>query len=56
MTPLLSQIARKYSAIPLTSASSERVFSAAGSVVTDARTRLDPKNIEKFAYLNPSIF
>jgi len=55
MIPLLSQVARKYLAIPLTSASSERVFSAAGNVVTDARTKLDPKNVDKIVYLKTNM-
>ena len=55
MIPLLSQVARKYLAIPLTSASSERVFSAAGTVVTDARTKLDPKNVDRIVYLKTNI-
>ena len=38
--PLLSQIARKYLAIPFTSALNKRIFSAAGSVIIDARTMM----------------
>jgi hypothetical protein len=55
MIPLLAEVARKYLAIPLTSASSERVFSAAGTVVTDSRTKLDPKNIDKIVYLKTNM-
>ncbi|XP_012567181.1 uncharacterized protein LOC105851034 [Hydra vulgaris] len=53
--PLLFQVARKYLAIPLTSASSERVFSAAGSVVTDSRLKLNPQNVGKIVYLHTNI-
>ncbi len=48
---LLTQIARKYLAIPATSASSERSFSAAGRIVTDFRTNLDTTSVEKLVSL-----
>jgi hypothetical protein len=35
--PLLTALVRKYLCIPVTSASSERSFSAAGAVATDKR-------------------
>ena len=53
--PLLTEIARKYLAIPATSASSERSFSAAGKIVTDSRTKLDTTSVEKLVFLKTNI-
>jgi hypothetical protein len=53
--PLLTQIARKYLAIPATSASSERSFSAAGKIVTDSRTKLDTASVEKLVFLKTNL-
>lgn len=39
---ILSKLARVVLCVPATSASSERIFSIAGNVVTNKRTRLDP--------------
>lgn len=45
--PLLSQIARDILAIPMASSSSERVFSAGGSIVTDKRHNLATESVKK---------
>lgn len=45
--PLLSQIARDTLCIPMASASSERVFSASGSIVTDKRHNLATESVKK---------
>jgi hypothetical protein len=40
---LLSIVAKKILCVPATSASSERVFSDAGNVIADDRSRLTPE-------------
>jgi hypothetical protein len=48
--PLLAAVARRILAIPATSASSERLFSSGGNVVTTQRTSLDPSVVEKLVF------
>jgi hypothetical protein len=48
--PLLAAVAKKILAIPATSASSERLFSSGGNVVTTQRTKLDPQLVEKLVF------
>jgi hypothetical protein len=48
----LVEIARKYLCVPASSASSERLFSASGNVVTKLRSSLDPQNLELLVYLH----
>lgn len=48
--PILSQLAKKYLAIPATSASSERLFSDAGNVMTVRRTNLLPSTFEHLVF------
>lgn len=45
--PLLSQIARDTLCIPMASATSERVFSASGSIVSDKRHNLATESVKK---------
>ena len=54
--PLLVTLARKYLAPPCTTVPSERLFSTAGNVVTDKRTRLDAKKVEMLLFLNKNMF
>jgi hypothetical protein len=49
--PLLSAVARKWLAVPATSASSERLFSAAGNIVTKKRNRLLSKKVGDLIFL-----
>lgn len=49
--PLLSPVARKWLAVPASSAASERLFSAAGLVVTSKRTRLKSEKVESLVFL-----
>ena len=42
-------------AIQGTSVASERVFSTAGLVLSDRRTRLDPSNVNKIIFLNKNM-
>ena len=50
--PILGQLARKYLCVPATSVPSERVFSVAGNIVTDKRSRLHPSNVDMLIFLN----
>jgi len=54
--PLLSTLARKYLAPPCTTVPSERLFSTAGNIVTDKRTRLDAEKLEMLLFLNKNMF
>ena len=49
--PLLSVLAAKYMAVPPTSVASERLFSTAGDVLTDSRSRLLPQKAEQLIFL-----
>ena len=53
--PLLAHLARKYLAPPCTTVPSERLFSTAGNIVTDRRTRLDVGKLEMLLFLNKNI-
>ena len=46
----LAQLARKFLAVPATSALTERVFSKAGKVLRAERCHLLPKNFEKLVF------
>jgi hypothetical protein len=48
--PILSQLAKEYLAIPATSASSERLFSDAGNVMTVRRINLLPSTFENLIF------
>ena len=50
--PKLSQIAREVLCIPATSASSERVFSDGGTLVSARRTGLTPDSIDNILFLH----
>ena len=50
--PLLAKVARKYYGILITSASSERLFSAAGNVITSARTLLNTEKAEQLIFIH----
>jgi hypothetical protein len=62
--PILSELSKIYLAIPATSTSSERLFSDAGNLLTNKRTRMLPelfkrmiflkKNINKFKSIHPT--
>ena len=49
MFPLLSQFARNILCIPASSSSSERVFSQSGNIVSNKRTKLDPKMLRSLS-------
>jgi hAT family C-terminal dimerisation region len=50
--PLLAKVARRYYGIPVTSASSERLFSAAGNVITPTRTLLNTEKAEQLIFVH----
>jgi hypothetical protein len=50
--PLLSRVARRYLAIPATSTEPERIWSAAGRLCSDARSRLASDSVEKQLFLH----
>ena len=47
-------LARKYLAVQVTSASSERLFSTAGNTVTVKRARLSDDNVKNIVFLHSS--
>lgn len=49
--PVLASLARTYLAAPPSSVPSERLFSTAGAVITDQRSRLLPENAERLIFL-----
>lgn len=49
--PLLSVVAAQYMAAPPTSVASERLFSTAGDVLSDSRSRLLPEKAEQLIFL-----
>ena len=49
--PVLAQIARVYLSVQCTSVPSERLFSSAGLVISNRRSRLTPTNAEKGIFL-----
>ncbi len=53
--PILSQLARKYLCVCATSTSSERLFSAAGNVVTPLRAHLKPDKVEMLTFLSKNL-
>jgi hAT family C-terminal dimerisation region len=50
--PLLSKVARRIYGIPVTSASSERMFSAAGNVISSSRTLLATERAEQLIFIH----
>ena len=50
--PRLAQLAKRYLCIPASSVPSERVFSAAGLLVSKLRASLSPTNIDAAIFLN----
>lgn len=50
--PILSNLAALYLPIPATQASSERLFSAAGNIITSRRESLSPKHAEQLLFLH----
>ena len=53
--PLLAALAKKYLAVPATSAPSERVFSTAGLTIANARARLLPETAAELVFLHDAM-
>jgi hypothetical protein len=49
--PRLSRLARRYFSVPCSSAAVERQFSAAGQIITQRRSTLDPSTINDILFL-----
>ena len=54
--PFLGSLAKKTFAVPASSASSERNFSAAGQVLTERRTGLLPDNVDPILLLHDCLY
>jgi len=54
--PVLSALAKRYLSVPPTSVPSERVFSTAGDILTDQKSRLSTDNAEKIFILKENLF
>jgi hypothetical protein len=52
--PHLARVARKWLAVPASSAGSERLFSAAGNIMTGTRTRLSGERLGDIVFLKLS--
>ena len=53
--PLLSNVSKKYLAILATSASSERLFSRSGKIVTPLRASLKPDKVDMLVFLSKNV-
>lgn len=53
--PGLYKMAMKYLSIPATSVPSERLFSKAGHILSDRRSRLTPKKLDQLIFLSDNI-
>ncbi|ESN92828.1 hypothetical protein HELRODRAFT_153206, partial [Helobdella robusta] len=49
--PTIAKVARKYLAIPATSAPSEQIFSMSGQIINERRNRLKPEHVEQLVFL-----
>ena len=55
MFPLVAKVAKRVLCIPATSVPSERVFSTAGDIVTQQRSRIKPKNVDMLIFLKKNL-
>ena len=53
--PMLSKVAKKFLAVPATSAASERLFSRSGKIATPTRASLKPDKVEMLVFLSTNI-
>lgn len=52
----LQRCATKYLCVPATSVPSERIFSKAGQIVSDKRSRIKPKNVDMLLFISQNKF
>jgi hypothetical protein len=52
---LLAKLAHRSFTAPATSAESERLFSSAGLILSDLRSRLKAENVEKLLFLHHNL-
>jgi hypothetical protein len=46
------EVVKKFFCIPATSVPSEAIFSAAGDLINENRSRLNPRHVDKILFLN----
>lgn len=51
----VGRVARMFLCIPASSVASERMFSAAGIVIGNRRSSLDPSQVERLVFLNQNL-
>jgi hypothetical protein len=51
----VARVARIFLSIPASSVASERIFSAAGTVIGNRRSNLDPSQVERLVFLNQNL-
>ena len=53
--PILASLALQYLTCPASTVASERLFSAAGNILTDSRNRLSPDKLDKLLFLHHNL-
>ena len=53
--PILARLAKRYLCVPATSVPAERIFSAAGLVISNKRSSLTPENADMLIFLNKNL-
>jgi len=51
----VARLAQIYLSVPATSVASERLFSAAGNVIGNRRSCIDPNQVEKLVFLHENL-
>lgn len=53
--PKMANVARRLLCVPASSSSSENIFSAAGSTVSQRRTALDPESVDSILFVHSNV-